>query len=556
MPLLAKKHLPISNKDLLSWIFDDPQYDKDKPVYIDAADPSRSISFSQAKVFVRKLVAGLKAAGLKNGDCVCVSSFNDIYYSLLFLGIVAAGGIFTGTNPSYTPFELTHHIETAHVRFIVTEPELLPNIQQAARDCHIPQSRIWIFNVRGGQKVPTGFESWLHLTEYGERDWVRFNDKTMSTSTPAAFIFSSGTTGLPKAAVYSHHNLVAQHTLAIEPEKPPYMISRLIYLPMFHAAVVPVGHTTPLKSGDKTYVLRRFELEPFCAAIQTFQITELPVVPPIVLMILASPAAKSDNLRSVKNTQCGAASLNKVHQRRFEELLAPDASFNQVWGMTETTCVASRFWYPENDETGSIGRFISNLDVKIVDERDNDVTAPGARGELLIRGPTIISGYYENPAANSASFDSEGYFRTGDIVTCVTNDGGSLADAKWYMVDRKKELIKVRGFQVSPAELEAVILQHPAVVDVAVIGVKLEDSPDGEHPRAYIVLRPATNASAVTGTEMKTWCSQRLAKYKELTGGVVFVDILPRNASGKLLKRVLKEEAERKIKDTRIKEKL
>lgn len=124
------------------------------------------------------------------------------------------------------------------------------------------------------------------------------------------------------------------------------------------------------------------------------------------------------------------------------------------------------------------------------------------------------------------------------------------------MVDRKKELIKVRGFQVSPAELEAVILQHPAVVDVAVIGVKLEDSPDGEHPRAYIVLRPATNASAVTGTEMKTWCSQRLAKYKELTGGVVFVDILPRNASGKLLKRVLKEEAERKIKDTRIKEKL
>lgn len=113
-------------------------------------------------------------------------------------------------------------------------------------------------------------------------------------------------------------------------------------------------------------MLRRFELEPFCAAIQTFQITELPVVPPIVLMILASPAAKSDNLRSVKNTQCGAASLNKVHQRRFEELLAPDASFNQVWGMTETTCVASRFWYPENDETGSIGRFISNLDVKCV----------------------------------------------------------------------------------------------------------------------------------------------------------------------------------------------
>ena len=146
-----------------------------------------------------------------------------IYYSLLFLGIVAAGGIFTGTNPSYTKFELAHHIKTAHVRFIVTEPELLSNIQEAARDSQIPQSRIWIFNVHG-QSVPSGFKSWWDLTEHGESDWIRFNDRSMSIRTPAAFIFSSGTTGLPKAAVYSHYNLLAQHTLAIEPEKVPYEV--------------------------------------------------------------------------------------------------------------------------------------------------------------------------------------------------------------------------------------------------------------------------------------------------------------------------------------------
>ena len=135
---------------------------------------------------------------------------------------------------------------------------------------------------------------------------------------------------------------------------------------MFHAAVVPSGHTTPLKAGHRAYVMRRFDLEVFLSSIQRFKITEISVVPPIVLMVLASPLTKKYDLTSVRSTLCGAASLGKVHQRQFEELLAKDACFNQVWGMTETSCVASRFWYPENDETGSIGRFISNLDVKYV----------------------------------------------------------------------------------------------------------------------------------------------------------------------------------------------
>jgi acyl-CoA synthetase (AMP-forming)/AMP-acid ligase II len=189
---------------------------------------------------------------------------------------------------------------------------------------------------------------------------------------------------------------------------------------------------------------------------------------------------------------------------------------------------------------------------RLVDDDDRDITAPGAKGELLVRGPTIIAQYYENPTANAASFDSEGYFRTGDIVTCEAADSGNgngvinPATAKWYMVDRKKELIKVRGFQVSPAEVEAVILQHPAIVDAAVIGVKVQDT-DGERPRAYVVRDPAVKdpTSVVTEADLQEWCAQRLAKYKALTGGVVFVDAVPRNAGGKLLKRILREQAER-----------
>jgi 4-coumarate--CoA ligase len=135
---------------------------------------------------------------------------------------------------------------------------------------------------------------------------------------------------------------------------------------MFHAAVVPIGHTTPLRDGNRSYVMRRFDLEIFLSSIQKFKITEISVVPPIVLTVLASPLTKKYNLTSVKSTACGAASLGKVHQRQFEVLLAKDASFNQVWGMTETSCVAARFYYPENDQTGSIGRFIANLDIKYV----------------------------------------------------------------------------------------------------------------------------------------------------------------------------------------------
>jgi acyl-CoA synthetase (AMP-forming)/AMP-acid ligase II len=166
----------------------------------------------------------------------------------------------------------------------------------------------------------------------------------------------------------------------------------------------------------------------------------------------------------------------------------------------------------------------------------------GARGELLVRGPTIISQYYENPVANAAAFDSEGFFRTGDIVTCEDGPGITPATTKWYIIDRKKELIKVRGFQVSPSEIEAVILQHPATIDAAVIGIQADDPRDGENPRAYVVRQ-----TEVTETEVKDWCAQRLAKYKSLTGGVVFVDAIPKNAGGKILKRILREQIQQEM---------
>lgn len=137
---------------------------------------------------------------------------------------MAAGGVYTGTNPSYTPFELSHHLKTAKARFIITEPELLENITAAAKECAVPESNLWIFDVHG-QSIPQGFRSWTELMSHGEQDWVRFDDKATSMQTTAALLFSSGTTGLPKAAVVSHYNLVAQHTVAVDSVKVPYEVS-------------------------------------------------------------------------------------------------------------------------------------------------------------------------------------------------------------------------------------------------------------------------------------------------------------------------------------------
>lgn len=326
--------------------------------------------------------------------------------------------------------------------------------------------------------------------------------------------------------------------------------------------------------------MRRFDLEPMLSSIEKFKITELPVVPPLVIAIIMSPLTKKYSLRSVRAASSGAAPLGPGPQSKLRDLLCqePLAVCNQVWGMTETSCVATMFYYPESDDTGSIGMGLAGLDLKydlsfllicmtsncvqsiylkvrrlifkrIIDDDGNDITAFDTRGEICIRGSTVIAGYFENPKANAESFDSEGYFKTGDIVY---RDGKSK---KWYIVDRKKELIKVRGFQVAPPEIEAVLLSHPAIIDTAVIGVKTFEKTDGhnkgelvELPRAYVVRRPGKEGDELDEQKVKAWCGERLAKFKELSGGVKFVEAIPKNASGKILKRLLREEAEREEK--------
>ena len=286
----------------------------------------------------------------------------QIYYSLFFLAIIAAGGIFAGTNPGYTTFELVHHVKTSHTKFLIVEPELLDPILKAIKECNIPQKNIWMFDIH--QAPRDGFKSWSVLLDHGEQDWVRFDDEETSKNTTAARLYSSGTTGLPKAAMLSHYNLVAQHQGVFEDVPRPWDVRRILCLPMFHAACVPVAHTTPFRSGHVSYVMRRFDLEPFLKYIEQYQLTDLLMVPPLVLAVIMSPLRNKYSMKSVRNAACGAAPLEKGPQSRFQALLSPDATFTQVWGMTEASCVGTMFFPGEDDSEGSVGRPIANLEMK------------------------------------------------------------------------------------------------------------------------------------------------------------------------------------------------
>ncbi|KIY01138.1 uncharacterized protein Z520_02690 [Fonsecaea multimorphosa CBS 102226] len=534
MPLLATERVKLPYTDLLSWMFDEVIYDIDRPILIDAANTSRTISCRQARSMIQRIAAGLKKTGLQHGDCVCIHAFNDIYYPIACLGVVAAGGIYAGTNPSYTVSELEYYTRIANIRYWIVEPALLPNVQRAAARSGIPTANIFGFGP-STESLPAGIRSWEVLQNCGEVDWERFDNERRAATEPVVRLFSSGTTGLPKAVDLTHLNCTSQHTVVMEHRKRPYEVRRLICNAMFHVSQVAKVNTSAFRGGYPTYLMRRFELEPWMANISKFNITELNVVPAMVVTILQSGLLEKYSLDCVKNIYSGSAPLDKSLQMALKAYLPADCIFNLAWGMTETSCMGMCFFYPDQDLTGAVGRPLPNHDVKLVDDNGNEITESNMRGELCIRGPSIFNGYGREKLRKD--FDADGFFHTGDIAY---RDPISML---WYIVDRKKELIKVRGFQVSPAEIEAVLVNHPGVAEAAVIGVQ-ESAETSEFPRAYIV--PKKGAS-LTVESVKAFAAERLAGYKMLHGGVKFVSALPRNINQKVLKNVLREQAKKEL---------
>lgn len=520
---------------------------------IDATNPSLSLSYNQAKHLVQQLIAGFHAAGLSEGDRVCVHAYNSIYYPILCLAIVGCGGVSVGTNPAYTAHELAHSVKLARPRFVVTESEVLGSLEKALQTngLHNTTSIFLLDGLSGSDVEASGksqHTSWRTLLGKGLRPWKVVHDRDSAARTTACLFYTSGTTGLPKCAITSHYNLVAEHQLFYERNPRSYPFRAVLSMPFFHIGVLPTVLISQLREGRQCYIMRRFELEPFLSYHAKYQATEAFLVPPMILQIvmtgLADPTSPKYkfSLRSVKNGYTGAAPCSPELLKRFQSLLADGATMSQIWGMTETTSVATTV--PRDllnaaaagriDISASVGKALPTLSLMLTNESGEDVTATGT-GQLCIKGPTVIRGYFENDNATKDSFNSEGYFKTGDIVK-VDSITGLI-----YVVDRAKELIKVRGFQVAPAELESALLSHPHIVDAGVVGVKITN--DEEVPRAYVVRREGPDGRSLTEADVQTFVRQRLSGYKALVGGVQFVDNLPKLANGKILRRVLRDQA-------------
>ncbi|EED19621.1 adenylate-forming enzyme AfeA [Talaromyces stipitatus ATCC 10500] len=539
-------------KDLLSFAFDEKPvaYDEYRPLYVDAENPSLSLNAHQVRLFVRTVIAGLKKrANLEAGECVLVTLPNNVLYSSIFYSIIGAGGIYMGINPASQYAELEHFLELSTPKLIITAPTGLGLLQEVTKAKGIPQDRICVLdqyaisyltemlspppsgpNGEAARKdeYPQDIRNkevlnFSALLRHGEGDWIRFDNINRCMNTPAAMYTTSGTGGLPKGALLSHHSIVMHHQSLYYDT--PYDITRLICIPMFHLFGALFTHIWPIRYGETCYILPRFDIAQFVKTIYLYRITETFMVPAMVHALNKCPDLElSEFFRSLRYIGSAGASLDSVSAQRLEVKLHPEAQVCQLWGMTEAG-VAFQVRYGCRDATASIGRLLPNYEVKLLDIDDQEVTAEDTSGELYVRGPGLLMEYKGIPNAK----DENGWFRTGDVVT--------VRDGKYYVVGRAKELIKVRGWQVAPAEIEGVLLKHPCIADAAAVGIKKQDTPDqheDELVRAFVVRRKTIAAARLTGDEVYRFARHQLVSYKSLTGGVVFVDEIPRTPSGKI----------------------
>ncbi|OQD74784.1 hypothetical protein PENDEC_c009G06929 [Penicillium decumbens] len=525
--------------DLLTFTFCGPTpYDQYQPLFIDAEDPSRSFTAIQFRQLVRTLIAGFQANNIQQGDCVLLHLGNSILYPALFFGIIGAGGVYMGSNPKSQLQELDHIVGLAEPKMILTTRDALPTVLEVAtargihpgQVClvdeqaidHCTQLFLWYeLGFPAGAEFLTVEDTQLnlaHLLCYGQSDWLMFTDPVMAQNTPAAMFSTSGTGGLPKAAVLSHHAIVSHHR-SIHYDV-PYPTSRLMSLPMFHLFGALWTHMFPVRYGQPLFVLQRFEITQFLATVHQFQVTETYLVPAIIHSINRSTLPVEEYLASIRYVGVAGAPIDSLSMAQFRERLSPMAYACQLWGMTEVG-VIFQTRYGQRGDAGSIGTRLKGYEVRLIDHEGKVVQNDERAGELYVRGPGLLMSY---KGRNDAT-DAQGWFRTGDVAY--------VKNGFYFIVGRTKELIKVRGWQVAPAEIEAVLLQHPGISDCAVTGMNLKDG-TGEVPRAFIVRTRDSTIPRVTADEVYQYARKRLASYKAIDGGILFVEEIPRTASGKI----------------------
>ncbi|MCX4828547.1 MULTISPECIES: 4-coumarate--CoA ligase family protein [unclassified Streptomyces] len=491
----------------------------DAPALVDGV-AGTTLSYAGLDGFHRKVAAGLADAGVRKGDVVALHSPNTIAYPVAFYGATRAGASVTTVHPLSTPEEFAKQLRDSSANWIVTITPLVESARAAA-ELAGGVREIFVCDPTG----TSGHRSLIDMLGTAAPEPVVEIDPAEDV---AALPYSSGTTGTPKGVMLTHRN-IATNLAQLQPVLPTGPGDRILaVLPFFHIYGLTALMNGPLRQGSTVVVLPRFDLETFLGAIEKHRITHLYVAPPIVLALAKHPAVEGYDLSSLRHVISAAAPLDGELARACARRLGLPP-VGQAYGMTELSPGTHVVPYDaKNPPPGAVGRLIASTEMRIVslDDPAKDV-APGEPGEVLIRGPQVMKGYLGRPDATADMIDTEGWLRTGDV-------GRVDADGWLFVVDRVKELIKYKGFQVAPADLEAVLLAHEGIADAAVIGVLDDDG--NEVPKAFVVRAdPALGADAVMA-----YVAERVAPYKKIRR-VAFIDGVPRAASGKILRRELRE---------------
>jgi len=489
----------------------------DEPAIIDGPT-GRVVTYRQLKESVERMAGGLAKRGFTKGDVFAIMAPNVPEYATAFHGVATLGGISTTINPTYTTEEIEFQLRDSSARFLLTVPTFIEQATAAAAAAGVEE----VF-VLGESPGATPLSALLESEPY--EGYAAVDPQEDLVTLP----YSSGTTGLPKGVMLSHHNLVAnlaqgEHAIAMEDGEVAVAV-----LPFFHIYGMQVLMNGVLHHGATAVTMPRFDLEEYLRIIQEHRVTRAYVVPPIVLAMAKHPLVDQYDMSSLRSVFSGAAPLSAELAAEASERIGCEVV--QGYGLTETSPV-THATPPGQFKPGSIGVALSNTECRVVDPDGNDLDLD-EDGEIWIRGPQVMKGYLNNPEATAATIDGDNWLHTGDI-------GHVDGDGHWYIVDRLKELIKYKGFQVAPAELEGLLLTHPAVADSAVIPIPDEEA--GEVPKAFVVLKPGAEASP---GEIMEHVAGHVAHYKQIRY-LDIVDEIPKSASGKILRRILREREQTK----------
>ncbi|XP_026752676.1 probable 4-coumarate--CoA ligase 1 [Galleria mellonella] len=523
--------IQVGNETLTEFVFEDIELWADKPA-VTCGLSERSYDYGMLRMMVERCAhALLGPLRLSPGDRLGLILPNIPEFAVIAYGAMRAGLVLTFANPLYTAEELRRQFSDCNVKAIATIEMFMPVAQQVSASLKDYKGTIWVGGEDDGTKGIFGLRPLLMADHKSDLPDLNCDDVCLVP-------YSSGTTGMPKGVMLTHKNLVTNLKQVQCPSVMKYKGEKghgdvlLTVPPFFHIYGFNAVMNYNLRLGYHLVSIPKFTPESYVNCLVEYSPTTLFVVPSLLAFLATHPLVKKEHLQSIDTIMVGAAPTTDSMLEKF--LLKCEKTKDQIrllqgYGMTESSPVTlmTPYHYPYN-KVGSVGQLICNTQARVVSLTSGEMLGPHKSGELLLRGPQVMKGYWNNEAATKETLDSEGWLHTGDVAYYDE-------DHYFYIVDRTKELIKVKGNQVSPTEIESVIMEQPEVADVAVVG--MPDALAGEVPKAFVVLKPNYK---LTEKQVYDLVAEKLTRYKHLEGGVAFLDSIPRNAAGKIMRNELK----------------